>query len=142
MVIDSHSKEGAVLVDKYDKLYQRKIQLLEEIESEMESLKEVIVKYAKENGFEVIFGTDKKITVKQAKKFKFPGKRTKKREELESFLRNINRWDQISTLDTFALDKIIQKGYWPEETLTKIKDFGKFEESVRFSLTDRRDKEE
>jgi len=132
---------GVKLVNKYAELNQKKKELTREIDREMDLLKEAIIKYAKKKGIDVIFGSNNKVSIRFTKIFKPPRKNTEEREELENMLKKLKKWDEISTLDSFALNRIIIDEQWPKEILNKVKKFGKIEETPRISLSKRRDVE-
>ena len=127
------------IVDKYAELAEKKKKILEEIDLEMEKLRKEIVSYAKENNIEIMFGSNKKLSIKFFKNFKFPSRNSEQRKQLDNLLKQLNKWEEISTLDTFVLNKMIKEEKWPKEILDKIKDFGKFEEMPRLSLRDKQD---
>jgi len=127
------------LVDKYSELAGKKKRILDEIEREMNKLKEEIVNYAKENDVKIMFGSNKNLYVNILKNFKFPPKSSEQRNILESLLKELNRWGEISTLDTFALNKIVLNEKWPVDVLERVKEFGRFEEISRLSLRDKQE---
>lgn len=110
--------------DLKKKEYKEKIK---EIDNELEKLKEAIIKYATSEGLEVIMGSDHKLKISEKQKISFPTKNSEARKTLEDILRQLNKIEEVSTLDTYALEKIIKEGEWDEIILEKIKDFYKIE---------------
>ncbi|MFH0831717.1 MAG: PD-(D/E)XK nuclease family protein [archaeon] len=135
-------EEGVKLVNRYAELTKQKREIVDKIEKEMEQLKEAIVQYAKKKGVDVIFGSNNKLAIKFSENLKLPGKNTKEREELDNLIKKLDKWDEVSTLDTFALTHILEDKEWPDEILKKIEKFGEMEESVRLSLSKREEGEE
>jgi putative RecB family exonuclease len=131
-------EEGVVLVNKYAETYAKK----KELETEINKIKEAVIVYAKKKGVEVIFGSNNKLSISFSEKFKFPSKGSEERKELDNLLKNLHKWEEISTLDTFALEKIIEDGSWPKEILEKIKRFGDFEEFSVVRLSRRKELED
>jgi len=118
--------------DLKKKEYKEKI---EEIDNQLEKLKEAVIKYAASEGLEVIMGSDHKLKISEKQKVSLPPKNSEARKTLEDILRQLNKIEEVSTLDTYALEKIIKEGEWDEIILEKIKDFYKMEtvKSVSFS---------
>jgi len=110
--------------DLKKKEYKEKIK---EIDNELEKLKEVVIKYATSEGWEVIMGSDHKLKISEKQKISFPPKNSEARKTLEDILRQLNKIEEVSTLDTYALEKIIKEGEWDEIILEKIKVFYKME---------------
>lgn len=108
--------DGVKLVNKYAKWYS----IQKEAKDELEKIKEAVLDYAKREGFEAIKGSDHQLKVRFSTKLSFPGKSDKEREQLEQLLKEIGKWDDISTLDTHALIKVIQSGKWDASLLEKI----------------------
>ncbi|MBU3913293.1 MAG: PD-(D/E)XK nuclease family protein, partial [Nanoarchaeota archaeon] len=128
--------DGVKLVNKYAEIYSKK----KDIELELDKIKEAVIEYSKKKGIEVVFGSNNKISVKFSKKFKFPAKGTEERQELESLLKKLKKWDEVAALDTFALEKELDE--WPAEVVKKIKKFGSEEDSVSVRLSKLKEGEE
>lgn len=122
--------DGVKLVNKYAEIYSKK----KDLEIELDKIKEAVVEFAKKKGIEVVFGSNNKLSVKFSEKFKFPAKGTEERQELESLLKKLKKWDDVACLDTFALEKEIEGGEWPADVIKKIKKFGSEEDSVSVRL--------
>jgi putative RecB family exonuclease len=126
-------EEGVVLVNKYAELYAKKKQIEEEIETELEELKEALIAYANKEKIQTIFGSNKKITVKDYLSIKVPAKGTVEREKLEELLNKLKKWKEVSGLDTNALKKAIED--WPSEIKDSVKEFLEVETTQKISLT-------
>ena len=61
---------------------------------------------------------------------KFPGKNEEGREDLESVIKKEDKWQEVSTLDPFALTKVVSTKSWPAKLLDKILSFGRILDSL------------
>lgn len=130
--------DGVKLVNEFAKWHQKE----KEAKAELANIKEAVLAYASDQGLELIKGSDYKLKVRSSAKIKFPAKAHDDRERLEQLLRDIGKWEEISTLDTSALTKAIQTGQWDQDLLEKLADFCSEEESHTISLSKLRDEEE
>lgn len=124
---------GVKLVNQYVEKTNEKKKLLEEIDSEIELLKDAIIAYAKKEGVEVIRGNDKKLRVKIEEKPRFPTKEEKEREELDAIIKEAGKWELVSDLNVHALAKAM--GGWSPELIEKIGQFQRMEESCRIYVS-------
>ncbi len=118
--------EGVQLVNTYVKLDMKKAEYKKrqkEIEEELEKLKKIIIEYAKQEGLEVIIGSDYQLKISEKKKISLPTKNSDSWKELENILKEINKLEEVSTLDTIVLVKKIAEREWEEDILEKIKEF-------------------
>ena len=74
--------EGVKLVDEYAAAVKEKRELKEKIEE----LKESLIEYCRQFGYETVFGTDRKVTVGKKETFRFPSSGGERREQLEEIL--------------------------------------------------------
>jgi putative RecB family exonuclease len=114
---------GVKLVNKYAELKTKKEEFCNEIDTELEKLKEAIVKFSDKEKSDVIAGSDIAVKVWKAILPKVPGKNEETREALEEVLKKEGKWDEVSMLDAFLLSNIIKSGSWPRETLKKLEKF-------------------
>lgn len=129
---------GVRLVNKYSALYYKKKEFLEKIDEELEELKEAIFQFAKKEDVERIAGSDFIAKVNMDEKVKWPGKTDEGRKELEAIIKKAGKWDDVSTLDVFALPKVT--GKWPEDLTNKIKRFQQLVEERRIYLSEKKEK--
>jgi len=135
---------GVKLVNKFAKLddkkkgYQTKI---EEIDEELEEIKEAVIKYAGNIGVEVVMGSDHQLKITSSEKINVPGKGTKERESLVELLGQLNRLEEVSGLDAAELKKVIKEEKWDAIILEEIKKLVEIEtvKSVRLSKSKRED---
>jgi putative RecB family exonuclease len=105
-------EEGVVLVNKYQELTEKKKALVDEIDPEIEKLKEAIIVYSKKNNLEKLFGNDKSLLVKEYSSYKMPDKKSKEREDLENLLKENNFWPFVSDLSYIELSKLIKSDFF------------------------------
>ncbi|MGQ9801715.1 MAG: RecB family exonuclease [Candidatus Saccharicenans sp.] len=109
-------EEGVVLVNKYiEYLYQKK-----EAETELEKLKEAIIRYAEKNNISRVMGSEFHVTLSKQERIKIPGAGKEKRVLLENLIRQAGLWDKLSSLDRFALEKAIKTRQLEEQLLQKL----------------------
>jgi len=125
-------EDGVVLVNKYSEIYAKKKQLEAELDKDLEDLKEALIKYCKEHKITTIFGSDKKITVKEYESVKIPSKGTEEREELEELLHTLKKWKEVSGLDSSALKKAVEE--WSPDIKKKVEKFLEVETGYRVNI--------
>lgn len=130
--------DGVKLVNKYVEFYARK----KEIETELDKIKEAVIEFAKKKGVEVVFGSNNKLSISYSKKFKFPAKGSEEREQLDLLLKKLKKWPEVSTLDTFALEKELESGEWPVDVVKRVRKFGEEVESESVRLSKIKEEEE
>jgi hypothetical protein len=126
---------GLQLVDRYEKLKQQKKQLTLDLYAEIEAIEEKLLKYAEENGIDVVFGSNSKVRIKTSQKYTFPSKHSQKRRELIGILKQYGKWNEVDQLDTTALHNIIKEKEWDEPLLEKLYTYVQLEESKRLYIS-------
>jgi len=129
---------GVKLVNAYAQLDFKKkehSEKIKEIEVELDEIKEAVIKYAADEGLEVIVGSDKQLKIIEKSKVSFPAKNSEPRKVLEEILKQINKFNEVSTLDTYALERIIKENEWDKEFFERVKGFYKLETLVSVSLS-------
>lgn len=134
--------DGVKLVNEYARLYDERKEFIERYEARLEMLKEAIVAYVRREGLDVIRGSDRKLRVKMELKSKFPAKGDEEREALELLLKSAGVWDDVSTLDIYAVARALKGKKLNEALLNNLSPFISTEESYRFSLSSLRNDEE
>ena len=124
------NEPGVVLANKYAELRNRESSL----KDEMEKVKEAIIDYARRGKTEVIKGSDCKVTVTFDEKLKFPGKRDSERPELDGIIKEADKWNEVSALDTTPLIRIVEKSLWSKDLIDKVMKYGRIEESSTVRL--------
>lgn len=126
---------GLKLVDEYVSIKGELDQHRVEAEEKLEKLKEALIAFCEKEGVSVVFGSDNKITVKKYDYVKFPGKNTKERDELIEALRSIDKLDDVSELDIYALARVLKNKEWEERELDLLSKFETKEKSYRLSVS-------
>lgn len=129
---------GVTLVNRWAQLEQERLEFEARYEEERRKLEDAIVAFMKREGLSCIYGSDKKLRVKLARYWRFPKLKEPGREELEKLVRKTGRWDEVSMLDSWALERVAREQAWPSELLEKLKRYRRLEESRQFYLSDLR----
>ena len=119
--------EGVRIVDSYVAFTEE----AKELEGKIEGIKKALADFSAAFGYEVVFGTEKKIRVKKVKQLRFPSARDMRRKELEDLLRAAGWWDEFSSLNAKKLETSLLKGALPGEISGRLSPFYEETESVR-----------
>ena len=79
------------------------------LEEKIGKIEEALVEYARKAGASVIRGTDKQASVTTSHYISFPAKQSDDRKRLEALLKQMGLWEQASTLDSSALQKLLEE---------------------------------
>ncbi|MBU0460286.1 MAG: PD-(D/E)XK nuclease family protein [Nanoarchaeota archaeon] len=118
--------DGVRLVDELTSFEDQKKEAVKKIEE----IKEQLIQFAKQKDVEVVWGTDKKASVKPFEKIDYP-----KDEEFIELLKQKGVYDDLVTLNYSKLASKVKKNLIDKEILDKIKT----EESWRISLSKRKE---
>jgi putative RecB family exonuclease len=121
---------GVQLVDEYADLKDQD----RETKALLEEARKRLIAYARQEGLEVVSGTRQLASVLLKKKFKFPESGDEKRILLEEMLRQAGKWNEISSLSSLTLNKIIREGEWEPNLIQKVKEFAQEEEDSQVRL--------
>jgi len=122
--------EGVKLVDKYSETKTK----LAELKEDEEQLKEDLVRYAKQFEIDVVYGSNKKCSVKEFEKIVLP----EDKHELIKSLKDAGLWEDFVTLNYMKLNSSVIKGDIDE----KIKRLVEIAKDFRLSLSKRKDLED
>jgi putative RecB family exonuclease len=122
------NEDGLVLVNRYVDFLKKK----KEAESELEKLKKAIIDYAQKKGLSKVQGSEGYVRIIKQERLQIPASGEPERLDLEKILKEAGLWESCSTLDRFALEKIISGGQLEPPLLNKISTFIKKE--VQYSL--------
>ncbi len=125
---------GVKLVDKYAKLKSEYEAFRSESEEELEKIKQALIAFCEREGVSVVFGSENKVTVKEQESLRFPAKNTDERKKLAELLKQAGKWDEVTELDLFALNRALKNREWEEALLESLKDFSVAEKSYRLTL--------
>ncbi|MBU0952972.1 MAG: PD-(D/E)XK nuclease family protein [Nanoarchaeota archaeon] len=124
-------EDGVSLVNKYIELSEKKRLLTEDINGDLEKLKEAILEYARREGMTTLRGSDHRVKIWEKDVWSFPARDDPRRQELEQLLKRLGIWNDVAALDSFALSRAIDEGKWPKELIDKITAFGALEHKER-----------
>jgi putative RecB family exonuclease len=125
---------GVKLVNRYAELKKKKSRMNHELSSEIEQVEEALACFAEKEHVDVVFGSDKRVRIKDYERFSFPSKHSKKRKQLVNKLKELGKWEEVNQLDTNALNKIILQKEWDDQILSVLEEYGSLETSKRFYL--------
>jgi len=128
---------GVKLVNEY----ARKKEEMKALKRELEQLEEALLDFARREGVEVVRGNDRKVRIRLDRRVSYPSKRDPRRGELERLVKDYGRWMEVSDLNPWLLKDAVERGYWPEELVEKVRGFQRVEESYRFYLSRLKDGE-
>ncbi|MCK5282514.1 MAG: PD-(D/E)XK nuclease family protein [Nanoarchaeota archaeon] len=101
--------DGVKLVDEYSELDAKE----KEIKKQKKELKENLIKFAKQKEVDVVFGSNKKASVKPYDKVVYP----EDKAELVNLIKSKGLYDELSSLNYFKLNPKILKNDIDEEII-------------------------
>ncbi|GBE20318.1 hypothetical protein BMS3Abin17_01056 [archaeon BMS3Abin17] len=113
------------LVDEFERIQKLK----SEIELKEKEIKIKIIELAKEKNTDILFGTNKKCSVKEYEKIIYP----EDKENFVNLIKNKGLYDKFSSLNYFKLAPAVRK----KELDSEILDLIKKERDFRISLKDK-----
>lgn len=126
---------GLKLVDEYVRVKKDLDENKIEAEGKLEKLKQALIAFCEKEGVSAVFGSENKISVKEYEYIKFPAKNTEERKKLLDALKKIDRLDEVSELDIYALVRKIKDEEWDKKQLEILNRFKTIEKSHRFSVS-------
>lgn len=120
--------DGLKLVDKFSSLNST----ISELKKEMDQIKEKLIEFSKQKEISIVFGSNKKVSVKAFESISFPSKA--EREKLNQIIKDNGFWEELSDLDTFKLAKLVKEDKVPFKLKKKIQKFITTVNSFRLSL--------
>jgi len=130
---------GVVIVDAYAERWRKKRGLeleVKAVEFELGEIKDAAIAFAEKEGVQVIGGTGARLRVTGKERISAPAKGSEEREALERELRLAGVWDEVTTLDTSALEKAVAEGRWTGDILERIKDYIRAERRYTVTLSE------
>jgi len=122
--------EGVKLVDEFSEIKTT----LAELKDKEDEFKEKLIAYAKQFGINIVYGSNKKCSVKEIDKIVMP----EDKEKLIEILKDKGVWDDVSMINFMGFQSKVLKGEFDEDVCNKVdvvKDY-------RLSLSKRKDVEE
>ena len=112
------------LIDEYEKLEGQK----KEIEEKEKELKEKIIELSREKNTEILFGTNKKVSIKEYEKVIYPEDKT----PIVELIKKKGLYERFSSINYLKLNQVIIKG----EIDSDIIGLTKKEKAFRLSFRD------
>lgn len=129
---------GVDLANRYVDL-KAKINVLEK---ELDVLKEKIIAYAHKEGFTQLRGSNHILRINERDVLKFPSSGDPERAELEELIKEVGKWEEVSTLDLSSLKRILSKSAWDKEILNKIQSFTTPDKEIRITVRNIKEEDE
>jgi len=133
---------GVKLVNRYAELQDQKNDTVDELDTELEKLKEAIIAFAKRENVGVVFGSNKKVKITISEKTMYPSKNDDKRLKLNASIKKAGLWDEVSDLDVYALIRALEQPHWPKQLVNEIKKYQTIEKTERITVSKIKNKEE
>ena len=125
--------EGVKLVDNYSEIKTK----LAELKTSEEEFRDNLIRYAKQFGIDIVYGSNKKASVKEFEKIVLPEDKVEKEKFLQ-LIKDKGLWDEFSMICYGRLNSKVIKGDIDKE----IKDKVEIEKDFRINLSKRKDVEE
>jgi len=126
---------GLKLVDAYVELKEKIDAYRKDAEEELEKLREALIAFCEREEVQVVNGSESKISVKGYETSKLPSKNTKERAELIDTLKKLGRLEEVSSFNTYALTKILEKKEWEKDELDQLVRFWTKEKNYRLTVS-------
>lgn len=123
--------DGVNFVDEFSQLQENK----KEIEEKIEQLKEKLILFSKQEQVDVVYGSNKKASVKEYEKIEYP----EDKQELLNLLKRKSLYDEYSQICYQRLGPAILKEKLTDQDILKLV---KKEKDFRISVSNRKDEEE
>ncbi|MBS3108404.1 PD-(D/E)XK nuclease family protein [Candidatus Woesearchaeota archaeon] len=133
-LMDFKEDSGVKIVDNFAELQMHK----KEIEDKLDELRSLIIMFAEQKGINVVYGSNKKASIKEYDAIKIPLKHTMEREKLNNLLKELGKLEEVLDIDIYALQKTIKEKRWNQETLDRLNNFVRIERAKRLSLSDKK----
>ncbi len=124
------NEEGVVLVERLVALSCQ----AEADKRETENVKAALLTYAQKRGVETVFARGHKVRIKLYDHWHFPGRNDPGRAALEQAIKNAGKWESVSSLDGFMLDKALQNHAWEDAIVEQVRAFGTFQKNPWIKL--------
>jgi putative RecB family exonuclease len=115
---------------------------IEEKEGVLDQIREAAIAFSQKNGVENIYGKGHCLTIKEQKSIEFPGSKDEKRGDLEALVHKLKIWDEVSSLVTTKLAKLVGSGNMNAEARKKIMKYGQEVITMNVRFKKAKDREE
>ena len=139
------NEPGVKLVNRYVELMEKKAsaedKIKNEIGNELEQIKEAMIALSEKEGIRAINGSEQIARIWAKDCYKFPGRKDPGRGNLEKIVRQAGLWNDASSLDTFALSRLLDNPppEWPSPIVESIKSMAMKERVERIYLSKRKE---
>lgn len=127
--------DGVTLANKYVGLKAQE----KTIKTELEALKEQIIGFADSEDISKIRGSDKILNISEKTVVKFPASDEDGRNELEQIIKDAGKWDEVASLNTRSLQKILSN--WDDDIQRKIQEYGKKDKEIKITIRNLKDED-
>jgi len=127
-------EDGVRLVERLAEMELKK----DGLEEEISSTKDELVSFAKSKGVNRVFGITHSAGIRETERVSFPGKNDPERSGLVAELKRNGVWDDVATLDTFALERLLEENKQLDDAVSAFKSTKK---SVTVTLKELKDRE-
>jgi putative RecB family exonuclease len=117
------AEDGVRIADDYAQAKREETAIKERVEK----LKEKIIAVAKQQDVKVLQGSSVRVSVSTRDRVIFPEKDEPERAQLELFLRKSGKWEEVATLSTAELRRVLEEEAWPVALLEKLGRFARRE---------------
>ena len=131
-------EDGVALVERLVQLQATN----KECEEQIEQVKEAITAYGEQEGASVVFGTTHQAKITTSSRVRYPETGDPDREELEGILKEAGKWEEVSSLSTRSLAKVVEEGAFGPELEKQLEAFRETYETTSIRLSKRKDVEE
>lgn len=124
--IPETTDEAKEMVDEYAEMWfslQKLKKQAKEMEAKMAESEAQLIEYAKSHSLTQIKGTKATLPIAETWQYQFPLSSEKGRKEFEAWLREKQLWDEVSSLNTVRLNKLLKDGTFDEVTYQEIMAF-------------------
>jgi len=129
---------GLKLVDEYVRIKSDLDGYKSHAEERLLKLKEAIVRFCRKENVSVVFGSEKKISVKEYETIKLPSRYTTGREQLVLVLKDLGRLDEVTDIDMYALARLMKAGRLTREEMDRLDPCVSREKAFRLSVSKRK----
>ncbi len=126
---------GLKLVDEYVRIKGELDTSRKEAEEKLDKIREALIAFCQKENVQVVTGSESRISVKTYETIKLPGKNTKERDELIETLKKLGRLEEVSSFNTYALARILEKKGWEKEELDQLERFWSAEKNYRLTVS-------
>ena len=130
---------GVVLVNRLAELRALLKTATDGLESEIAQVEEALLAYAREHGYSVIVGDEHEAAISETEVLAFPRKDAPQRAPLESLVRQLGLWDDVSDLNLNKLEKALDREGLPPDARAKLAPFASAEPRITIRLRKERD---